>query len=65
MSACRHKSLRSTVVFLEPNALSDCRVAVMTVCCRECGTLFEFVGQDGNRDELRVVITEAMPGMVQ
>jgi len=61
---CRHNSLRSTVLFLEPNALSDCRVVVLSISCRDCGHAFEFSRLNtlsDDKTEIRLLITEAPP----
>ena len=61
---CRHKSLRATVLFLEPNALSYCRLAVVSACCQQCGQAFEFSNLNTLNDDktqIRLLITEAQP----
>jgi hypothetical protein len=65
---CRHNSLRPTVLFLEPNALSDCRVVVISICCRDCGQVFEFSVLNtlsDDKTEIRLLITEAQSGTRQ
>jgi hypothetical protein len=74
MTACLHKRMRSTVVFLEPTGPDQHRVAVMTISCHECGAPFEFatdlVETNGlkisrDRRELRIEVTEASSWRVQ
>ena len=65
---CPHNSLRSTVLFLESDALSDCRVAVLSICCRDCGQAFEFSDLNtlsDDKTEIRLLITEAPAGLAQ
>ena len=70
---CRHKRIRSVVLFLEPTELDQLRRAVVTIQCKECGQPFEFVGvPEGpgvtlteDRRELRLAITEASQWRVQ
>ena len=71
---CRHKRLRSVVLFLEPNHEQQFRAAVISIECRDCGLPFEFTADiidvpglniSADRRELRVTIMEATRGLAQ
>jgi hypothetical protein len=71
VTICKHKRMRSIVLFLEPTPDQELRRAVMTIQCHLCGQPFEFAGVEGpgvtlseDRRELRLTITEARKGLV-
>lgn len=73
-SLCRHKRMRSTVVFLEPTEPDQLPCTVMRIQCHECGRPFEFatdiieaagITVSADRRELRLSITEASQWRVQ
>jgi hypothetical protein len=69
---CRHKRIRSIVLFIEPTEPNQLRRAVIHIQCHVCGQPFEFVGVEGpgvtlsaDRREMRVDISEASQWRVQ
>jgi hypothetical protein len=40
---CQHVKLRSIVILLQPTHLRSPRRAVLTICCEECSSPFEFL----------------------